>query len=209
MLNIEFSNPNEYDRRKFEDTLSSNCLNGKIKITAKDENGTTAELFVDKETVSKLGKDYILSHISMYYSKSLCSWFLKLSQNDYYNDPERNPERVIRLEFDGYEEGTGREVYKCIETGLYYLRETFYPREAFARWYVCGKRRSADDGNEPRANLIFECDGQREKVRYDDWNGVAAYNDTFNKNFLDGVQSTQEGTQKAEENRCHVLEQEG
>ena len=40
-----------------------------------------------------------------------------------------------------------------------------------------------EDGSEPRANLIFECGGQKEKVRYDDWNGVAAYSDTFNQNF--------------------------
>lgn len=195
MMKIEFSRPTEYDRRKFEDTLSPSCLDGRIKITARDD-GHTAELFVEQEIISKLGEDYIRSHVTMYYNKALCGWFMKLSQNDYYNDTERNPEKVIQVEFDGIEGGTGREVYKGIETGRYYLREVHFPRETFARWYVCGKRRTTDDGNEPRANLIFECNGQREKVRYDDWNGVAAYGDTFNKDFSDAAKRTYEEGQE-------------
>ena len=79
------------------------------------------------------------------------------------------------------EAGTGRQVYRG-EDGRYYLREVSR-REPFAKWYICGKRRVFEDGSEPRANLIFECGGQKEKVRYDDWNGVAAYSDTFNQNF--------------------------
>lgn len=183
-MKIEFTKPTEYDYRKFIDSLTSaDCLDGKVKIILSDGEGHTAELFVKQETVSRLGEDYIRSHVTMYYSETLCGWFAKLSENDYYNDPERNPEKVITLRFCGIECGTGREVYKEVETGRYFLRENFFPRETFARWYKCGKRRIPEDGNEVRANLIFECDGQREKVRYDDWNGVAAYGDTFNADF--------------------------
>ncbi|MDE6021599.1 MAG: hypothetical protein K2H01_11465 [Ruminococcus sp.] len=184
-MKIEFSNPTEYDRRKFEDTLSPSCLDGRIKVTATDEDGNTAEMFIEQEIADRLGEEYIREHIAMYYSKALCGWFLKLSQNDYFNDTERYPEKVIQVKFDGIEGGTGREIYKGIETGHYYLREVHFPRERFAKWYVCGKRRSEDDGNEPRANLVFECNGQREKVQYDDWNGVAAYSNNFNEAFSD------------------------
>ncbi len=182
-MKIEFSKPTEYDYRKYDDSLgSSSCLDERIKITATDEDGHTAELFVEQKDVERLGKDYIRSHVTMYYSKFLCGWFLEMSENDYHNDIERNPEKVIQVKFDGIEGGTGREVY-IDETGRYYLREVHYPRETFAKWFICGKRRKIDDGDEPRANLIFECNGQREKVRYDDWNGVAAYGDAFNKDF--------------------------
>ena len=33
-MKIKFSAPTEYDYRKFEDTLSRSCLDGRIKITA-------------------------------------------------------------------------------------------------------------------------------------------------------------------------------
>lgn len=183
MLDIEFSNPTEYDRSEYAKTLYASALDGRIKVAARDEDGNTAELFVKQEMVDRLGEYYIREHTTMYYDEALGKWFLELSQNDYYNDTARNPEKVIRVKFDGIEGGTGREIYKGIETGRYYLRENCFPCETFAKWYICGKRRTADDGDEPRANLIFECNGQREKVRYDDWNGVAAYGDTFNKNF--------------------------
>lgn len=199
-MKIEFSKPTEYDYRKFTDTLTSaDCLNDRVKIILSDGEGHTAELFVQQETVSRLGEDYIRSHVTMYYSETLCGWFAKLSENDYYNDPERNPEKVIRVRFCGIEGGTGREVYKGIDTERYYLRENFYPRETFAKWYVCGKRRTAEDGNEARANLIFECNGQQEKVRYDDWNGVAAYGDTFNSDFSTAAMETYESTEQEAE----------
>ena len=168
-MKIEFTKPTESDYRSFTDALgSAGCLEGRVKIVLSNEVGNTAELFVEQKTVDRLGEAYIRSHTEMYYSEALSSWYVKLSENDYYNDLEG---------------GTGREVYKEVETGRYFLRDNFFPRETFAKWYECGKRRMPEDGNEVRANLIFECDGQREKVRYDDWNGVAAYGDTFNMDF--------------------------
>lgn len=182
-MKIKFSAPTEYDYREFEDTLSRSCLDGKIKITATDDEGHTGELFIQQECMDRLGADYIKSHIEIYYNKTLCGWFLKLSENDYYNDIERNPVKVMQVKFEGIEGGTGREIYKEIETEKYFLRENHFPREKFAKWYVCGKRRISDDGYEARANLVFECNGEQEQVKYDDWNGVAAYHDTFNEKF--------------------------
>lgn len=125
MTKIEFSRPTEYDRRKFEDTLSPSCLDRRIKITARDD-GHTAELFVEQEIISKLGEDYIRSHVTMYYNKALCGWFMKLSQNDYYNDTERNPEKVIQVEFDGIEGGTAERYTRVSKQAVTILeRYTF------------------------------------------------------------------------------------
>lgn len=182
-MNIKFSLPTEEDYAEFAKTLlSSTCLDGRIKLTA-EEDGHTAELFVDKETVERLGEEYIRSHVTMRYLDFTGKYHLALSENDYYNDPTRNPEKIIKVSFVRIEEGSGREIYKDVDTGKYYMRESFYPRETFARWYGCGARITIDDGYEVRPNLIFQNGEQREKVRYDDWNGVAAYGDTFNKNF--------------------------
>ncbi len=198
-MKIEFSKPTEYDCEKYADMFTSTgFLDGNVKITLSDGEGHTAELFVEQETVSRLGEDYIRSHITMYYIETLGDWFALLSENDYYNDPKRNPEKVIRLRFCGIEGGTGREVYKGIETKRYYLRENRNPSETFARWYECGKHRKVDDGDEVRSNLIFECNGQQEKVRYD-WNGVAAYGDTFNPNFSAKAMETYESVEQEAE----------
>ena len=183
MITVEFSAPTECDYQEFEDMLSMSCLDGRIKITATDDEGHRGELFISQECMDRLGEDYIKSHIEMYYNKPLCGWFLKFSENDYYNDIKRNPVKVIQVQFEGFEGGTGREVYKETGTGKYFLRENHFPREKFAKWYVCSKQRISDDGYEVRANLVFECNGEQEQVKYDDWNGVVAYPYTFNEKF--------------------------
>lgn len=127
-MNVVFSQPTEDDYRKFTDSLTdASCLEGRVKITAQTDDGHTAELFVEQAIVDRLGEEYIRSHITVYYIESLCGWFAKISENDYYNDPERNPEKVIHVKFAGIENGTGREVYKDIETWRYYLRENHFP----------------------------------------------------------------------------------
>lgn len=181
-MNIEFSTPTEGERIAIARILPDCSLWGRIKLTAQ-EDGHTAELYVQEEVVNRLGEDYIRSHTSMRYNRFTGQYELSLSQNDYYNDLTRNPEKVVEVKFEGIEEGSGREIYRGTETGRYYIRDNFYPRETFAKWYVCGARRSRDDGNEARSNLIFKHGEQQERVRYDDWNGVAAYRDTFNKDF--------------------------
>lgn len=146
-----------------------------------------AVMYVRKETVDRLGMRYIADHVVIYYSDVCKSWFGKFSENDFHNDLQRNPERVIPVVFSGIDEYTGREVYRGIEFERYYLREVS-AREPFAKWYVCGKRRMPDDGDEPKPNLIFQLGNQYEKVTYDDWNGVAAYSATFNPNFRASAQ---------------------
>ena len=62
-MKIKFSAPTEYDYRKFEDTLSRSCLDGRIKITATDDEGHTGELFIQQECMDRLGAELSLIHI--------------------------------------------------------------------------------------------------------------------------------------------------
>ena len=182
-MTVIFSKPTEQDKIDMSTVFSADVLEGRTKAEFTDDEGHTAVLFIDSETMNRLGQEYIKNNTTLYYSAFCEEWCAKLSQNAYYNDPQRNPYKIIRVSFDGLEGGTGREIYKGIDTGRYYLRENYSPREDFARWYVCGKRRRTDDGDEPRANIIFEYNGKQERVTYDDYNGVAAYSNTFNKDF--------------------------
>lgn len=181
-MKVNYSMPTIDDIQSFEESgFAPSVLIGRIKIIVSDEDGNTGETFMEKDQIEKLGKDYISSHAKLEYSSFCDMFFVRISENDFYNDPVRNPPKIIPLDFEGTE--GRREIYRGKETGRIYIRENYYPREHFAKWYICGKRRAVDEGDEPRANLIFEYNGQREKVRYDDWNGVAAYSDTFNSYF--------------------------
>ncbi len=153
------------------------------KIVVKDDEGHESYVLFPTRTLEEVGLDYVKTHAELKYSKSLELWYVNIPLNDYYNDMERNPEKEIPVKFVGIQDGTGREIYRS-DNGKYYLRENFYPRENFAKWYICSKREpSGDDGDEPRPNLVFCHNGQKERVRYDDWNGIAAYSDTFNQSF--------------------------
>lgn len=181
---VEFLPVSDKDRKEFEESLgSARMLDGCTKVVVTTEEGDNGYCFMEDKVIEKLEKPYIESHAELRYSTFLEQWNVKVSENDFYNDLEKYPEKEIRLTFCGVEAGTGREIYKGIDSKRYYLREVHYPREDFAKWLVCGSRRFIDDGDEPRANLVFVLDGQKEKVRYDDWNGVAAYPDTFNRDF--------------------------
>ena len=161
----------------------SDAISEQTKILFTDEEGHNGELVFSTETIAEIGMDYIRDHASMEYSSFLEEYIVKVSLNDFYNDIMRSPIKNIEVQFVGIQEGPGREIYKDIDD-RYFLRENIFPRERFARWYACGKRLpTGDDGDEVRPNLVFCCEGQQERVRYDDWNGVAAYSDTYNENF--------------------------
>lgn len=51
---------------------------------------------------------------------------------------------------------------------------------------LLGEQYIAEDGNCIRPNVTFRNGTQTETVLYDDWNGTAAYNSTFNPNFKKG-----------------------
>lgn len=150
-----------------------------------DDNWNTGKLFIETEIIERLGTTYIAAHSKLEYSQVLEEWIPKLSQNDYYNDQKRNPHRTIEVRFIEEKCGEQTEVWQNIETGNYYLR--MLCNEPFARWMTCGNRMTGwQDRNEIRPNITFKHGEQTETVRYDDWNGVAAYSDSFNPNFREG-----------------------
>lgn len=175
-MKITFEEPSAKDKAEYDAGL----LNDRVKLTAIDDEGHAGYVFLKNETRSRLGEDYIREHVILTYSAFCEEWFLTISEDDYYNDLERNPEKIVELDYKGIEDGTGKEIYVSPSTGRHYLRESFYPREKFAKWYAYGR---TDIDLITRPNIIFKCMGQSEKVTYKDWNGVAAYSDTFNPDF--------------------------
>lgn len=182
-MKVKVTNPTQQDYEKFQQTIgNASVLDGRVKLICTDGEGHVGESFMERDRFERLGLAYIEGHAKLEYSELCKEWFVRLSENDWQNNPERCPDKVILVKFVGIEDGTGREIYRGIESGRYYLREVS-SREPFAKWFVCGTRRMPDDGNEPRPNLIFQLGDQQERVVYDDWNGVAAYEEQFNKNF--------------------------
>lgn len=181
-MKITVSTPMPEDYKSFDDVgLNSKlCLLDCVKLLCQDEEGHTAHAFLKQKDFEQFGLRYFEKYARLEYSKCCREWFMMCSKSPWYNDLKRFPETVIKVEFVGIENGTGREIYRGVETHHYYLREVL-PRQKFAKWYVCGKRRMPDDGDDPNPNTIFQFGDQREKVVYDDWNGVAAYE--YNENF--------------------------
>ena len=180
---VTISDPTPEDIQTFTDLGID--ITQRVKVAVTVDGGAAAlsgYCFMGREIIQRLGSQYVADHATLCWSKVAEEYNVEVSENDYFNDPERYPEKIIPVEFVEIEGGTGREVYRD-KNGSYYLRECFYPRENCAKWYACGKLRSFDDGDPVRSNLVFEHHGEMEKVRYDDWNGVMAYSDTFNKNF--------------------------
>ena len=187
-MKIIVMTPTSQDYEKFSSAgmNAEVCLVDCVKLICQDDAGHVAESFMKQDEFDRLGLAYIEQHAKLEHSEVCDEWFMKCSQNSWYNDLEHNPEKVIKVMFVGIEDGTGREVYRGVETHRYYLREV-HANQRFAKWYLCGERRVLEDGREPRPNLIFQLGDQTEKVVYDDWNGVAAYKDQFNENFREKV----------------------
>lgn len=193
-MNIKIEPVSEMDIAEYIKTFGNsdvaNIFDDRVKLTATDDDGRSAYVFIEQNRVFMLGLDYIRSHAKVQKLGFLDEWYVTISEDDFYNDPVKNPPQTIHLQFCGIESGTGREVYRDITSKRYYLRYVS-PSECFAKWYICGTLRRLDDGDPPRPNITFECNGQTELVRYRDWNGVAAYSDTFNPNFIDLVENLQ------------------
>lgn len=74
----------------------------------------------------------------------------------------------------------GQEIYMTMmQSG-----ENVLCPECAKKSHECGA--SWMDGNCIRPNVTFRNGTQTETVLYDDWNGTAAYNSTFNPNFKKG-----------------------
>ena len=184
-MTVVFSPITEKDRTEYPDYPE--VLDNRTKVTVADDEGHSGYVYLENTKIEKLGKPYIERHVSLFRDPfpkigTDYGYFVNMSEDDFYNSLDQNPRKEILVKFIEIEPETGREVYKGIESGRYYVRDVSC-REPFAKWLICGKRRAVDDGNEPRANLVFVHGKEQEMVRYHDWSGVAAYSDTFNPRF--------------------------
>lgn len=160
------------------------CLAGRYKLAVSDQLGHEGITYMEITEFNKLGIDYIRSHAALEYSEVCDEWFVKISQNDYYNNLERNPSKCVAVRFIEMKCGENTEVWQDASSGQYYLR--MLCNEPFARWMTCGGRSTRwEDRSEIRPNVTFmnTANGEIETVRYNDWNGTAAYSDTFNPDF--------------------------
>lgn len=178
IVKVEFKDITESDRLMY---VRTDVLENRTKVVATDSDGNVGYSFIENSEIELFGKNYIKTHLSMSFSEALNDWFVKLNRDEYMNDLNHNPLRSIRVKFIEIEKNTGREVYKGIVNGRFYLREV-HPKENFAQWFVCGRIRKTDDGEMPKPNLVFINDNQIEQVKYHDGK-VAAWESTYNKDF--------------------------
>lgn len=100
------------------------------------------------------------------------------------NDETRHPVKIIPVEFIESVPGENTRIYKNPDTNKYYMRISSYPRESFAEWLTAYKTHGRwEDGASIRANIIFDLDGETEKVTATNWNGCAVYSKYFNPKF--------------------------
>lgn len=185
-LNVEVCEVSAEDREQFEESGMdpTTCLDGRYKLIVSDNREHKGITYMEITEFDKLGLDYIRNHAALEYSEVCKEWFVKISQNDFHNDPERNSPKCVTVRFIEMKCGENTEVWQNTASGRYYLR--MLCNGNFARWMTCGGRSTGwEDRREIRPNVTFmnADNGEIETVRYNDWNGTAAYSDTFNPNF--------------------------
>lgn len=185
-LTVEITGMTQEDFDRFDgcgmDGFS--CLAGRYKLVVHDRLGHEGITYMEIAEFDKLGLEYIRNHAVLEYSEMCKEWFVKISQNDFHNNPEKNPPKCVTVRFIEMKCGENTEVWQDAYSGKYYLR--MLCNEPFSRWMTCGGRSTGWlDRNEVRPNVTFmnAANGEIETVRYNDWNGTAAYSDTFNPNF--------------------------
>ncbi len=75
--------------------MRPSCLDDKVKITAIDDDSHVGVLFMGLDTYMRLGEDYIRENAKLQHYSSMDMWCLEVSQNNYYNDQARNPDKII------------------------------------------------------------------------------------------------------------------
>lgn len=124
-ITVAVITPQDYEKFNAVGMNAEACLADRVKLICQDDAGHVAESFMKQDEFDRLGLAYIEQNAKLEHSAVCDEWFMKCSQNSWYNDPEHNPEKVIKVIFVGIEDGTGREVYRGAETQRYYLREVY------------------------------------------------------------------------------------
>lgn len=120
----------------------------------------------------------------LYVEESKFGDFLRIDYAAIKNDEVRYPTKIIPVEFVESMSGENTRIFKALDSEKYYMRVSSFPRESFARWLTAHKKQGRwEDGNTIRANIIFDLNGETEKVTAKNWNGCAAYSETFNEAF--------------------------
>lgn len=167
--------------------LNAEVLTDRKAVVFTDDDGHTGILFMKNDEIEMMGEEYIATHSKLEYSRFCEEWFATVSQNDYRNDPARNPPKTIDVRFVEMMNGVYAEIWREADGGRYFMRQRF--NEPFARWLTCYKTQYGwEDGACIRPNITFRHGQQTETTRYDDWNGSAVYSDSFNQNFLEGTE---------------------
>ena len=101
-----------------------------------------------------------------------------------HNDTNLYPVKTINVRFVESVPGENTKIFKDATDEKYYMRVSSYPREHFAKWMSAFKRQGRwEDRAEIRANVIFDFNGETERVTHTNWNGPAVYSENFNENF--------------------------
>lgn len=165
--------------------LDAPALADRRTVIFTDDEGHTGILFMKNKDIERLGEEYIATHSRLEYSGVCKEWFARVSENDYHNDPQRNPPQTIDVGFVEAMNGVYAEIWREVNGPRYFMRLRF--REPFARWLTCYKTQHGwEDGCCVRPNITFRNGEQTETTRYDDWNETAVYSDSFNPNFTEG-----------------------
>jgi len=187
-ITVVYSEPTAEDRKSYKDSdIDPSVLDGRIKAVFTDSEGHCGTLFLKTDFYERLGEEYIARNCKLEYSTFLENWQVEVSENAYYNNSVLNPPVTVPLKFIGIRHSDGSEIYRGIGNASHQNRSHFLrqvsKRENFARWVSSQNYKDEERDCCCRPNITFELNGQTESIKYDDWNGVAAYSDTFNPNF--------------------------
>lgn len=152
---------------------------GYYKITLVDR----PEIYCYAREFGGLKPEEILPYLVIEHS-DIIGDYLRIDLAAVYNDETRHPVKVIPVKFVEAVPGENTRIFKNIDGDKYYMRMSCYPRENFARWLTAYKSHGRwEDGATIRANIIFNLNGETEKVTATNWNGSAVYSDHFNSKF--------------------------
>ena len=183
MMKITVYNLEESDYQIYTDAgFNRSVLTGRKRVRFEDEQGNVGISYVLETDIEKAGLSYLAENTNMEYSAVTNKWVPTISWNAYMNDPERNPPKTVDVQYVETMTGEDTEIWKRLDGKGYLMRQLC--REPFARWLTCDKKQWGwCDRNNLRPNITLRNGDQTETVLYDDWNGTAAYSETFNPDF--------------------------
>lgn len=96
-ITVAVITPQDYEKFNAVGMNAEACLADRVKLICQDDAGHVAESFMKQDEFDRLGLAYIEQHAKLEHSEVCDEWFMKCSQNSWYNDLERNPEKVIKV----------------------------------------------------------------------------------------------------------------